>query len=200
MPRANLNRSVVLSAAADLADQDGFDAITISTLARRFGVRPASLYSHVRDLASVREGVHELALGELADRVAVAVAGRAAFDALSGFAEVHRRYATERPGCWTAVQRPATATIARSDGARRLSTLLLAVIGGYNLPEGEHVHAARFVGATINGYLTLNRTGAYDHRTQPADVSWNRAVFALDSALRAWPTEEAEEAEEAEEQ
>ncbi|GAA1807685.1 TetR/AcrR family transcriptional regulator [Agromyces neolithicus] len=192
MPRANLTTAVIQSAAADIADGDGYDAITISTIARRFGVQPASLYSHVRDLAAVKEGVQELALGELADRVAVAIAGRATTDALHGFADAHRRYATDRPGCWTAVQRPATETTVKSDAAARLSAQLLAVVSGYRLPASELVHAARFVAASVNGYLALNRVGAFDHRTPNPDTSWTRTIAAVDTALSAWPTEETE--------
>lgn len=189
MPRANLSRSLVLAAAADLADRNGFDAINISELARHFGVKPASLYSHVRDRAAVAEGVHQLALGELSERIAAAIGGRAASDALKGFADAHRGYAAERPGCWTALQRPATAETAHSQAAQRMSAQLVAVIRGYGLPASEIVHAARFVGATINGYLTLERIGAFDHRSPESEISWARAISAVDIALRAWPNE-----------
>ncbi len=192
MPRANLTTAVILAAAADIADDAGYDVITISTIARRFGVQPASLYSHVRDVAAVKDGLHELALGELADRVAVAIAGRATTDALRGFADAHRRYAADRPGCWTSVQRPASESTVNSDAAARLSAQLLAVVSGYDLPTSEHVHAARFVGATVNGYLTLNRVGAFDHRTPNPDAYWTRTISAIDTALSAWPTEETE--------
>ena len=39
MGRPGLNRSAVIAAAADLADELGFDAVTISVLARHLGVK-----------------------------------------------------------------------------------------------------------------------------------------------------------------
>lgn len=189
MPRANLTRPVVLSAAAELADRDGFDAISISELARHFGVKPASLYSHVRDRGAVIEGVHEIALDELADRVAAAIGGRSATDALIGFGEAHRRYAEQRPGCWTALQRPASPSTMASAAAQRMGAQLVAVIRGYELPEPEIVHAARLVGATINGFLTLERVGSFGNRDEDTEASWARALSALDVALSAWPTQ-----------
>lgn len=187
MARAKLNRETVLTAAADMADREGFDAITVSALARHLGVQPASLYSHVRDRAAVLDGVHELALGELADRIGAAIAGRSGRQALIGFADAHRDYAREHPGRWAAMERPATRETVRSDAANRLVSLMWAVFRGYELPEPELVHVTRFVGATINGFLALQKVEAFDHRSPEVDVSWARAIDAIDAVLRRWP-------------
>ena len=61
MPRANLTPDLVVAAAADLADRDGYDQVTISAVARDLGVRPASLYGHVRDLAALLSGTFDSA-------------------------------------------------------------------------------------------------------------------------------------------
>lgn len=190
MIRMSVSRTAVFGAAADLADREGFDAITVSALARHFGVQPASLYSHVRDRAAVLDGVHELALTELAALVGDAVAGRSGRDALSGLADAHRGYAAQHPGRWSALQRPASTETARSDGAARLVASIWAVLRAYELPEAELVHATRYVGATINGFLSLERSGGFDHRSPDSDLSWKRAVDALDRSLRSWPADE----------
>jgi AcrR family transcriptional regulator len=189
MGRANLTSAVVVAAAAELADREGYDAVTLSALARRFGVQTASLYSHVRDRSSLLDGVHELALGELADRIAVAIGGRSGLDALVALAETHRDYARRFPGRWTALQRPAAASTVQSEAAARLVALMLAMLRGYRLPEAELVHATRLLGATINGFLALEANGSFGHRTPAADTSWRRALSALDTAFRSWPTE-----------
>ena len=188
----NVSRNAVVAAAADLADREGFDAITVSALARHFGVQPASLYSHVRGRAAVLEGVHVLALAELAAAVGDAVAGRSGRDALAGLADAHRDYAGQHPGRWQALQRPASPETARSEGAARLVALIWAVLRAYDLPEAELVHATRFVAATVNGFLSLDRSGGFDHRAPDSEVSWLRALDALDRSLRSWPSDEGE--------
>ena len=189
MGRANLTAPAVIAAAADLADSDGFDAITLSALARHFGVQTASLYSHVRDRSALLHSVHELALGELADRIAEAIGGRAGRDALVALAGAHRDYARRFPGRWTALQRPAAPSTVHSAGAGRLAALTLAMLRGYRLPETELVHATRLLGATINGFLALEANGSFGHREPAADVSWQRALEALDTVFRSWPIE-----------
>ncbi|MEU4622065.1 WHG domain-containing protein [Actinoplanes sp. NPDC023801] len=189
MPRANLTAEAVITAAADLADHDGFDALALSALARRLGVQTASLYSHVRDRSALLAGVHRLALGELAGAIAPAIGGRSGREALIAFAGAHRDYARRFPGRWTALQRPAAESTVRSGEAARLAGLTLAMLRGYRLPETELVHATRLLAATVNGFLSLEANGSFGHREPTADVSWLRALDALDTVLRSWPTE-----------
>ncbi|WP_433796839.1 TetR-like C-terminal domain-containing protein [Actinoplanes sp. CA-252034] len=189
MARANLTPAAVVVAAADLADRDGFDAISLSALARGFGVQTASLYSHVRDRSALLEGVHQLALGELADRIAMAIGGRSGHDALTAFADANRDYAQQHPGRWTALQRPATEATVRSGPAGRMAGLTLAMLRGYPLPEAELVHATRLLAATVNGFLALQANGSLAHREPAVDLSWRRALDALDAVFRSWPTE-----------
>ncbi len=79
--------------------------MTVSALARHFDVKVASLYSHVRNSQDLKTRIALLALAELADRGATALAGRAGKDALAAFANVYRDYAREprpvrrRPSC-----------------------------------------------------------------------------------------------------
>lgn len=188
MRRASLTPSAIVDAAIALADEHGFEAITLSEVARRLGVKPPSLYSHVRDLSALRNGVIEAALRELTDQLAVAIAGRSGFDALRAFANAHRRFATETPGRWQALHRPAGAQAVESDAARAIVTLTGAVLRGYALPPDEIVHAVRILGATISGYLELEGLGSFAHSEPPSDASWSRTLSALDSMLRNWPT------------
>ena len=44
MPRAGLSRAVIAADAAELADENGWDQLTLAAVAARFGVRQPSLY------------------------------------------------------------------------------------------------------------------------------------------------------------
>ncbi len=192
MERAPLSSSAVIAAAAELADAAGFEAVTLSAVARRLGVQAPSLYSHVRDREALLDGVAARALGELSERIATAIAGRAGRDALDGFATAHREFARDSPGRWQSLQRRAGDAVVRSDAARHIVTLNKAVLRGYDVPEDQHVHAVRLLGATINGYLALERIGGFDHSAPSPEVSWRKTVQALDALLRAWPTDPGE--------
>ena len=187
MTKAHLSAKAVIADAADLADTAGFDAVTLSAVARRLGVQAPSLYSHVRDLAALRDGITALALGELSDHVAVSIAGRSNKPALRGFAEAHRTYSTRSPGRWQALQRRAGPAAVESDAGRRFVALTDAVLLGYGLSSVDRVHATRLIGSTINGFLTLERIGSFDHSAPSPEASWSVALDALDRLLATWP-------------
>src|SRR4051812_1700897 len=104
MARAGLTVERLTRAGAELADEVGFDQVTVSALARRFDVKVASLYSHLKSSHDLKTRIALLALGELADRGATALAGRAGKDALAAFADVYRDYARAHPGRYAAAQ------------------------------------------------------------------------------------------------
>jgi AcrR family transcriptional regulator len=187
VPRSQLTPEKIIRSAAALGDEAGFEAITLSAVARRLGVATPSLYSHVRDRDALLDGVTALALADLASRISSAIAGRAGLAALEAWADAHRDLARSSPSRWDALQRRAGEAAVRSAGARDVVALTTAVLRGYLVPESEHPHAIRLIGSTINGYLTLERNGGFAHSLPSSETSWGRVIGALDVALRAWP-------------
>lgn len=188
MARMNLTPQRVFDIAAELADAEGYDAVTISAVARSAGVQPASLYSHVRDRDALLAGLHRLALADLAARIAPAVAGRAEHAALAALATAHREQAATRPGLWEALHRVASPETAASPEAGQVAELVLAVVRGYRISDAELVNATRFLAATLSGFLALTRAESFAHRDDSLDASWAATIAALDRALHTWPT------------
>jgi AcrR family transcriptional regulator len=191
MARAGLSPEVLVTAAAELADEIGFENVTIGVVARRFGVREPSLYSHVRNANDLRVRVAAKALGELADQLSEALAGRSGREALLAFAAAYRDYGRDHPGRFTAARMPFPLDSPAADAARRHSELTRALLRGYALGEPDETDAVRLLGATILGFVTLEAGGSYQHNPRSADASWNAAMDALDVALRNWPAAEA---------
>lgn len=191
MARAGLNTERVVRAGGELADEVGFEQVTLSRLARHFDVRVASLYSHVRDLGDLRTRIALRSLEEMADRGTEALAGRAGRDALAALGGVYRDYARQHPGRYAAARHPLDARSAQAGAGPRHTRLLQAVLSGYAIDGTEAVHAVRFVGAAFHGYISLELAGAYGHSEPGSEASWTRAVDALDALLRRWPAEPA---------
>ncbi|EPD91054.1 hypothetical protein HMPREF1486_05441 [Streptomyces sp. HPH0547] len=188
MVRAGLTTERLVRAGAELADEVGFDQVTVSALARRFDVKVASLYSHVRNSHDLKTRIALLALEELADRAADALAGRAGKDALTALANVYRDYARGHPGRYAAAQlRLDPATAAASAGVRH-AQLTRAVLRGYDLTGTDQTHAVRLLGSVFHGYVGLEMGGGFDHSAPDTQETWERTLDALDALLRNWPT------------
>ncbi|MET9062800.1 WHG domain-containing protein [Streptomyces antibioticus] len=187
MARVGLTTERLVRAGAELADEAGFDEVTVSALARRFDVKVASLYSHVRNSQDLRTRIALLALEEMADRAADALAGRSGKDALTALGNVYRDYARDHPGRYAAAQiRLDPETAAASAGVRH-ARMTRALLRGYDLDEPDSTHAVRLLGSVFSGYVGLELGGGFDHSAPDSDESWSRILDALDALLRNWP-------------
>ncbi|MCQ4040893.1 TetR/AcrR family transcriptional regulator [Streptantibioticus rubrisoli] len=187
MARAGLTPERLARAGAELADEVGFDQVTVSALARRFDVKVASLYSHLKSSQDLKTKIALLALEELADRAADALAGRAGKDALTAFANVYRDYAREHPGRFTAAQMRLDAHTAAASAGGRHAQMTRAVLRGYHLTEPDQTHAVRLLGSVFHGYVTLELGGGFSHSSPDTQETWSRVLDALDALLRNWP-------------
>lgn len=187
MGRAGLTTARVVAAGENLADRIGFRAVTIAALARELGVRPASLYVHVRDLDDLRVRIALHTLAELADRAAHRMAGLAGRDALVALATAYRDFAREHPGRYASMRHPLSAEVASTSAGPRHTELTAAVLRGYGLAPAEIPHAVRTVGSLIHGFVELEASGSFGHSSPASEQSWTRALDALDAALTHWP-------------
>lgn len=189
MARAGLTAERLTRAAADMADEVGFEKVTVSALARRFGVKDASLYSHVRNVQDLRARVTALALGELADKAAAALAGRAGKEALVAFAGAYRDYAKEHPGRYAAARLRVEPGTPAADEAVRHAEMMRTILRGYELADPDQTDAVRLLGSVFHGYVSLEVAGGFDHSraARAVETSWLRSLDALDALLRNWP-------------
>ncbi|MFG1917294.1 TetR/AcrR family transcriptional regulator [Micromonospora sp. NPDC048898] len=188
MARAGVTVERLTVAAAELADEVGMQNVTVAALARQFGVKDASLYFHLRNAQDLRVRVALLALAELADRVAAALAGRAGKDALVAFANAYRDYAREHPGRYAAMQIDLDPETAVTSAGVRHAEMTRAILRGYRLSEPDQTDAVRMMHSTIHGFVSLERTGGFRHTPRPTDDSWSRTLDALDAVLTNWPS------------
>lgn len=189
MVRVGLTAERLTRAGAELADEVGFEQVTVSALARRFDVKVASLYSHLKNSQDLKTRIALFALEELADRVAAALAGRAGKDALAAFADAYRDYARLHPGRYDAARlRLDPQTAAASAGVRH-AQMTRAILRGYDLAEPDQTHAVRMLGSVFHGYVSLELGGGFSHTAVDPQESWDWIVDSLDVMLRNRTTE-----------
>jgi AcrR family transcriptional regulator len=184
VPRAGLSAAAVVRAAADLADDDGLEALTLARIAASVGVRTPSLYNHVGGLDDVRRRIALVGLRELGDALRDAAVGRAGDDALTAMAHAYRAYARAHPGRYAATQRaPATADADLTDAARGAVDVLLAILRGYGLEGDDAIHAARGVRSALHGFVALETGGGFGIPVD-LDESFERMIAALARGVR----------------
>lgn len=186
MPRAGLSTEKVVHEAASVADESGWDQLTLAAVAARLGVKLPSLYKHISSLDALRGAVAAMATRELADAMTGAAVGRAGPDAVRAVADAYRTYATTYPGRYAStVRAPRPDNPAHLQAADAALRTILATLAGYGITDSDAVDAARALRAALHGYVSLEAAGGFG-LPEDIDRSYRRLIDGLDTALSSW--------------
>jgi len=173
----------VVREAAQVADEAGYDGLTLAAVAQRLGVKLPSLYKHIDGLDALQRGLGALAVAELAAELSRATVGKARGEALRAMAVAYRDYARRHPGRYVATLRAPkpgdTDHQAASEGALQV---ILAVLAGYGLTGADAIDATRALRSALHGFVSLEAAGGFG-MPQDVDRSFARLVSAVDGAL-----------------
>ncbi|MEU4740455.1 TetR/AcrR family transcriptional regulator [Actinosynnema sp. NPDC023658] len=163
MPRAGLTPALITEVGAALADEIGFDRLSMAVLAERLGVKTPSLYKHVSSQADLVHRIAVLAMTELADAIRDATQGRAGRDALVAGTRAMRSYVRGHPGRYAAANavRPTEPDGPLVAAADRVLDSWAAMLHGYRIDPSEKIHALRMVRTILHGFTTLEAAGGF---------------------------------------
>ncbi len=181
--RVGINKDAVVRAAAKIADDQGWDALTLARVAAKLRIRPPSLYNHVGGLEGLRRELKLLALRDLNSALGRATIGKSRDDAVSGLAAAYRAFVKRHPGIYAAtmVAAPRNDSSLEAAGDEVVATCL-SVLSGYGLDRREGLHALRAVRSAVHGFVALETAGGFGI---PLDVdkSFDWLVSALLTGL-----------------
>lgn len=176
----------VVDEAQSVADEVGWDDLTLAQVAQRLGVKQPSLYKHIGGLDDLRRLLALRATQEMADVFARAAAGRSGADALLAVADACRGWAREHPGRYAAtVRAPAPGDAEHARAAADVLAVVAAALAGYDLTDEEAIHATRGFRALMHGFISLEGAGGFG---LPIDVdrSFALAINGFARQLADW--------------
>lgn len=195
MPRAGLTQEVVVGVAAGIADDVGYDHLTLAAVAEHFGVAVPSLYKHVGGLDDLRRRLAARAINELGARLSESVAS-VGERPLHALAAAYRSYARSHPGRYAATLRAPDAGNAEAVAAgQAVLDTVFGVLAGYGLAGGDAVDATRALRSALHGFVSLEAAGGFG-MPQDVDRSFERLIDLFDNALHNWTAGEPDGTEE----
>ncbi len=171
---SKISRDAVVNAAVALIQEHGAAALGMRSVAQRLGVRPASLYKHVVDLAGLQSLLAEYAAGELLSAVDAAIARAPRSSSVESLkmpmlfmANEYLKFAREEPALYAMLTAGFSATGSRPSAStlptERRDALwyrLMHVVGELTGIDADR-DAAVAVWAFLHGFITLESTGMF---------------------------------------
>jgi AcrR family transcriptional regulator len=197
MARKGVTTEAVVEAAAQLADADGLERLTLVRLAAALRIQPSSLFNHIAGLGELRRLLQLRGLREMAARVGRTAVGRAGDDAVLATAVAMRQFAHEHPGLYAASLPAPTQDAARDPelnaAAAEFVGTFFDAMRQYGYEGEEAVHVVRGLFSTVHGFIMLERAGTFGMPVDPdASFQWlvRRYITSLHAAR---PTPQGEE-------
>jgi len=182
---AGLDRAAVLSAAEQIANRRGLDALTLAELAATLKIKPPSLYNHVAGMAGLRRELKLLALRTLGAAMSRATIGKAGDDAIFALAAAYRSFVKRHPGLYPLiVSAPDAGDRELTAASDEILNVCIEVLGGYHLDRRESLHAIRAMRSTVHGFAALEAAGGFGIPLE-VDESFKWAIDALVNGFKA---------------
>lgn len=175
--RRRLDREDVLKAAEELVDRDGWRNLTMAALAAELGVKPSSLYNHVKNLSSVLDDIRIRAFGMLNEAFVRAAVGRSGARGLRALADAMWTYARTYPSRYDLAMRLGGDRGDFLRVAAEKGDALGAIVDSYGL-EGSSVELQFTVFAALHGVIELANNGVTDGVVNP-DVIYERMLVLV---------------------
>ena len=163
-PRTPLDKQQVVDAAAELADREGLDAVTLTRVADELGVRQPALYRHVDSYDDLIRSLGLLGREVLANALAEAAIGRSGRDVVTALGYAWRQMVHEHPGIYAATDRfPCAGDDELEAAVERIVSILGQALDSYALSTDNKVHAARALRSAFHGFAHLESGDGHPH-------------------------------------
>jgi len=159
---ARTSRERIVAEGLSLLESGGLDAVTMAAVAERVGVKPASLYKHVRDRSAL--------VGALVEATAVAIGRDLAADddpaaapraRLTSLAHGYRAFATAHPRATALLFAHLGEGVSLgAEPSRAAAAPVLAVAAALAGPD-RALPVARVLTAFVHGFTTMESAGAF---------------------------------------
>lgn len=161
-PRMGLDVDIILKNATELANQEGFDQVTLASLAKKLNIRPPSLYNHISGLQDLRKLMAIQGLNQLYNLLYEAVQEKNGRAAIMSIGEVYLQFARHNPGLYEATLRsPNPQDEGYQQAGSKIVELILTVLQIYQLNEDDAIHIVRGLRSIIHGLASLEGQGAF---------------------------------------
>ena len=163
MPRQGLTKETVVRTAALLAEENGYENLTLHKLAAKLNIKPASLYTHIKGINELYVSLSYLALSQLSDKMQDAVKGKEPGEALRTVAASYYGYAKQNPEMYRIIMKvPHSNSENLVRAGRVVKSILFEILSQYTKEKTEIIYYSRYYHSILHGFVSLEGAGFFD--------------------------------------
>lgn len=182
--RVPLDQEQVVNAAADLADAEGLDALTLTRVAKILGVRQPALYRHVESYQDLLRLLSLRGREQLAVALSEAAIGVSGDEAIGAVGRAWRETVLASPGLYEATDRcPCAGDEELEEAVERIVGVIAQALVGFDLDDDHRVHSARALRSAFHGFCHLESGDGHPH-PHDLDLTFDGLIELLCAGIR----------------
>ncbi|MDH3302167.1 MAG: TetR/AcrR family transcriptional regulator [Acidimicrobiia bacterium] len=190
MARSQLSTEIVIDKAAEIADAEGLDALSLTRVANELGISQPALYRYVAGIDDLVRALGLRCRQVLADRLGSSAVGLSGEDAIRAMGNAWRSTVRDHPGLYTATDRyPCAGDTELEAAVDRIVFILGQGLASYALSTDKSVHAGRALRSAFHGFSHLEAGDGYP-MGQDVDESFDGLLTLLCRGVEALAAED----------
>jgi len=155
-PRIGLNFNELFRTSIEIVDKEGWEALTISYLAKKLTIQPPSIYNHIKNLDELKNKVATYAISQLYDKLETSVFAKSKEEAIYSLANSYIDFAKNHPGLYqSTLSSHHTLGNEYHTIGKKILDLIFDILKPYNLSEIELIHTVRGLRSILHGFVSL---------------------------------------------
>lgn len=176
MSAKGLTKEMIVAEAVFCIESTGQPTVSLHELARRLGVKPPSLYNHIKNTKELQHEVFRYAIDRFVENQEAATQGKEKDEAMRAFARAYYAFATENRGLYRLIM---SIPSEKDDRAKELALPLLKTVVNifthYGLKEEAIAHWQRVFRAILHGFISQEDLG-YFYYYDEVDLQTSREI------------------------
>lgn len=179
-----LTKEIIITAAKEMIEQDGFQQFSMRKLAEKLGVKTASLYTHVESMEVLFTEVGLSALKEQKKYLMSAVKEKQRDDAVTALADAFRKFVFEHPELYRFIaQIPSGDDEVLKEAAAMTAEPFMHVLADYHISDDKRMHWQRVLRALMHGFVCEEQAGYFSHYPISTDQSYKISIYCIIDGL-----------------
>lgn len=179
-----LNKEIIVDAAKELIEENGFADFSMRKLADGLEVKTASLYTHIESMEALFTEVGLSVLKQQRDCLLEAIGEKHGDSAVTALAESYRRFALDHTELYRLImQMPSGNDEVLKEAAAMTAEPFMRVLDDYRLSDECKMHCQRMLRAMMHGFVSEELSGYFSHYPVSADESYRLSVACVIDGL-----------------
>ena len=172
-----LNKEIIIEAAKELIEQEGFQAFSMRRLAEKLNVKAASLYTHIESMDALFTEIGLAALQDQKECLMNAIGDKHGAAAIEAAAQSYRQFASDHIELYQLIMKmPSGDNEILKEAAAVTAEPFMKILNDYHISDSRKMHWQRVLRGLMHGFISEEQSGYFSHFPVSVDDSYKIAI------------------------